>query len=236
MKPSPTRHKAPVLSPDGKGARSEQRDASRAGIPEIRRGHLQTWVSLAALVISMPGLWLAVLAFRDQQATSRSQRTSSAQQVERYQRRYASRVIWNDASWLSNGAIVQIQNRSMTTITDVIILGNGRLSAILPGDIPPCSALTIDLRAALGLLAGSDHARAIEMVIFRDPVGVWTKGRYDLRPISGRSVELLRILARGLHNGGVVIVQLRGEGVVEGMRFLPQTVAAMSPVADCGNE
>jgi hypothetical protein len=61
-----------------------------------RLAYLQTWASVIALVLGVPGLWLAQSAFRDQHAVNRSQLAASAQETQRYQRRYASRVIWLD--------------------------------------------------------------------------------------------------------------------------------------------
>jgi hypothetical protein len=133
MKASSVRpKKAPVPSSHDQTAPPVQRDASRVGAPEPRLAYLQTWVSPAALVIRMPWLWLAVLAFQDQQVTNRSQQTSSAQEVQRYPRRYASWLVWSDVSWPPNGAGLQIQNRSVATLADVIFLGSDHLSAIRP--------------------------------------------------------------------------------------------------------
>jgi hypothetical protein len=187
-----------------------------------------------ALIFSVPGFWLALLAFQDQRATNHSQIAANEREAQRYQRRFASRLAWIDTPGTSHGIVLQIQNRSPTVLGDVVLLSDSKRSAIFAGDIPPCSVLTVDL-ASIHPFDRDDHALwPPTLAIFQDPVGAWSKDLHEVRPLIDHDLKLLLALAHGLRNHAPVMVHFWGNGVIGNMPRFPTTAVAIRPADDCG--
>lgn len=137
---------------------------------EIAAIRIQSFVGVLALAISVPGLWLGAITYREQQKINRSQLEINQSQMQlnqlglrRFERRYASRVAYwdeDDSDTDDDDFITRInlQNRSPVPLTEVSLSFAVHMTygVDLPGDqpggavvaigldaVPPCTLVTI---------------------------------------------------------------------------------------------
>jgi hypothetical protein len=194
---------------------------------------VQTWTSITAVLISVPGLWLALLALRDQRDATRRAAISTHQETQRFEQRFASRLAWRDAPWSPDAGLLTIQNRSMSTLTSLIVINHGRAIALLPGDMPPCSSLDIDVVGAFGLNPFGEPAWTTEAIIFHDPVGAWIMDRSGLRKLSEDALISLVTVADSMRTTEISVVVLSSAGQVLRVGMLQSRFLHRNTVGDC---
>jgi hypothetical protein len=127
-------------------------------------------------------------------------------------------------------------NRSTAVLNDLVLLSDSGLFAIMPGAVPPCSSVTVEVSlASESKPRGYGTIWITDMILFRDPVGSWMKDRDDLRPASNDRTRVLSLIARGLNlSHGYVVVHLNQRGVIKRLLFFPNAAMLVEPAADCG--
>lgn len=171
---------------------------------ELSAIRIQSFVAVLALMLSVPGLWVGVIAFREQQRINKSQLEINRSQSElnrlemrRFERRYASRVVYWDEK-TEDGSVINLQNRSLVPITDLTLNfivpwhygssmpddkdGTATLQVLIEA-VPPCIHLRVPVRhAQVRFLTDTarveiEHGRNVEWITdaisFADPSGSW---------------------------------------------------------------
>ena len=202
---------------------------------DYRVASFQAWVSTLALIFGILGFWLALSTFRDQQAANRSQVATNDRENQRYQQRYATRVSWIDNHRLPRGAVLEIQNRSTADLKDVVLINQSESWAILVGDMPPCSTLTLYRSAAIDGHGLGAPMWIPEMASFRDPVGRWEKNQYRLQPLTSQQASHLAGLAHAFRDLGPMLIRLRSDGIVTHMLRFPEQALASGVAVDCSD-
>jgi hypothetical protein len=184
----------PSVQPTQRGENSD--GDGGPGVRQVGLANLQAWVSVLALIFSIPGFWFALSAFKYQQAANRSQVAANERDAQRYQGRYATRLAWMDAPWMPPGMSLEVQNRSTAVLRDVVLLNQSEGWAIFAGDIAPCSALILHVADIAGGHRDPDGFWEPELAMFRDPVGAWIRDEHALRPLADQEIGLRLSLMR----------------------------------------
>lgn len=149
-----------------------------------RAAWVQVAIALVAVLAGLPALWVAVLAYRDQQTVSASQLRVDQLTLLKEERRYATRVAWWITSEslgdlvgnLNKGGRIYVQNRSTVPLTRaMLIVVTTSSSRVMPfPDIPPCSV------ANWAYSPENNESWRVEKLIFTETSRQWTKTSSEL--------------------------------------------------------
>lgn len=167
------------------------------------RAHIADWVQAIAgvltVAVAVPAVTVALDSYREQQEINRSQLDLALLERSRYEQRYASRVaIWRDApvrTTEGRNVRMKMQNRAPVPITlDRFVVARSAVGKPdLPRysewvyaasvDVPPCTALTFELRDSTDgdaqRIAALADVADVEL-IFMDVESSWRIGRWGL--------------------------------------------------------
>ncbi|MFC7532027.1 hypothetical protein [Actinoplanes sp. GCM10030250] len=116
--------------------------AGRARRVQIWSQVSQSIAAVIALILAIPGVLFAMKTYRDQQKLNRDQLVINRMVVDRYERRYASRVsFWDSGPYLDKPdayfhvTLVTIRNMAPSPITDVVMAGAPSIRGDLPAPV-----------------------------------------------------------------------------------------------------
>lgn len=137
---------------------SSESPPSQHSKKELRAVWVQALAAVLALVLGVPGVWLAYKAFTDQQEINRSQIELNQLAQNRFERRYAAKfAFWDEVRPFNKvEATFKLQNRSPVPLRHVTIVGKQRMYAATPKEvsmrlwfelptIPPCSLAVVEI-------------------------------------------------------------------------------------------
>ena len=206
-----------------------------SGKPEVIALHVQSWATAGAFIVGTVALLLTMTAISEQRAANAFQQALDAHAEQSRQAQQASRVTW-DAQLTSGSLRLQIENRSPATIRDLVLLADSGRLALLLGNLAACTAIEVDVTAALNP-ADAGFWLTPELMYFRDPKASWVLEETGLRSASEADLARLRsFVSQAKRNAGPLAVVSSGE---HGVGFIIPVVAAVVArkriVECCGN-